>query len=97
MTDNNPSHKKLANPYGGPKYSKPTKGPTRPDRAMRAALQANRSDMIRAGLDPDNLPWQTRNGIVYSTTNFQRLGTTLYVESSDKPFFDRWHHKRTGE
>ena len=101
MTNNNPSHKKLANPCGGPKYTKPAKGPTRPDKAMESALAANRVALASKGLDPDNLPWysiDTPEGhILRSRTNGKRLGRFSPSEASPASYFDRWHHKRTGE
>ena len=76
---------------------RPNKNPVRPDREMEFALEANRISMARSGLDPDNLPWVSRNGILYSTTNGQRLGKSISLGSAPEPYFDRWHHKRTGE
>ena len=76
-------------------FTKPRKGPTRPDRAMESALEANRAKLASRGLDPDNLPW-----VIFKGELICPVTGKLYAQCNPDPFesyFDRWHHKRTGE
>ena len=93
--DKNPNRGRVSNPSTGPKPRKRGNNPTRPDKAMESALEANRVCMARARLDPDNLPWATKNGILYNVHTGQRLGSA--PDAGHEPYFDRWHHRRTGE
>ena len=82
-------------------YTKPRKGPTRPDRAMESALEDNRARMAAMGCPQNALPWYSINTpeghILRSRTNGETLGKFSPSEAAPASYFDRWHHKRTGE